>query len=54
MAPATIAAVVFDAVGTLIEPAPPAAEVYAAVGRKYGSRLSVPEVAPRFRAAFEY
>lgn len=52
MAPATIAAIVFDAVGTLIVPEPSAADVYAAVGRKYGSRRGVPEIAARFRAAF--
>lgn len=47
-----ITAVVFDAVGTLIRPEPPAPEVYAAVGRRHGSRLSVAEVASRFQAAF--
>jgi putative hydrolase of the HAD superfamily len=47
-----IRAVFFDAVGTLIHPAPPAAEVYAEVGSRFGSRYTVPEIAPRFRAAF--
>ena len=36
-------AVFFDAVGTLLHPDPSAAEVYAGVGRRYGSRLSVSE-----------
>ncbi len=47
-----ITAVVFDAVGTLIRPEPPAPEVYAAVGRRHGSCLSVAEIAARFQAAF--
>jgi putative hydrolase of the HAD superfamily len=45
-------AVVFDAVGTLIHPEPPAAEVYAAVGRRFGSRLPVQAIRSRFAAAF--
>lgn len=44
--------VFFDAVGTLIHPDPPAAEVYAAVGRRFGSRLSAAVIGPRFGAAF--
>ena len=44
--------VAFDAVGTLIYPDPPVAEVYARVGRKYGSRLSEEEIRTRFREAF--
>src|SRR5947208_1330280 len=44
--------VVFDAVGTLIYPDPAAPEVYARIGRKYGSRLGADTVAPRFVAAF--
>src|SRR5581483_10064245 len=47
-----LAAVVFDAVGTLIHPEPSAAEIYAEVGRRHGSRLGVAEVAARFQAAF--
>jgi putative hydrolase of the HAD superfamily len=47
-----IRAVFFDAVGTLIHPEPSAADVYAAVGRRYGSRLDATTIAPRFRAAF--
>jgi putative hydrolase of the HAD superfamily len=45
-------AVFFDAVGTLICPEPPAAQVYAAVGRSFGSALSVTEIGKRFRDAF--
>jgi putative hydrolase of the HAD superfamily len=48
-----IQAVVFDAVGTLIHPDPPAAVVYADVGRRFGSRLTAAEVRPRFAAAFD-
>jgi putative hydrolase of the HAD superfamily len=48
-----IEAVVFDAVGTLIHPGPPAAVVYAEVGRRFGSRLTPAEVRPRFTAAFD-
>jgi putative hydrolase of the HAD superfamily len=48
----TIRAVFFDAVGTLIHPQPPAIDVYAAVGRRFGSRLDAATIAPRFRAAF--
>lgn len=47
-----IRAVVFDAVGTLIQPMPAAAEVYAAVGRQFGSALSAAEIRPRFAAAW--
>jgi putative hydrolase of the HAD superfamily len=45
-------ALAFDAVGTLLFPDPPAAEIYAAVGARCGSRLTPAEIAPRFRAAF--
>lgn len=44
--------VFFDAVGTLIHPEPPAPVVYAAVGRRYGSRLDEATITVRFRAAF--
>lgn len=44
--------VAFDAVGTLIFPDSPVAEVYAGIGKKYGSELSETEVAGRFREAF--
>jgi putative hydrolase of the HAD superfamily len=52
MLPPGVGAVYFDAVGTLIYPEPPAPVVYAAAGRARDSRLDVPEVAARFRAAF--
>jgi putative hydrolase of the HAD superfamily len=42
----------FDAVGTLIHPEPSAPSVYAAVGRRFGSRLNEAAIAVRFRAAF--
>jgi putative hydrolase of the HAD superfamily len=48
-----IAAVFFDAVGTLIHPEPAAATVYAQVGRRFGSRLTPKEIGVRFAAAFQ-
>src|SRR5438132_815361 len=45
-------AVFFDAVGTLIHPDPPAPAVYAEAARRFGSRLDLPAVTTRFRAAF--
>jgi putative hydrolase of the HAD superfamily len=47
-----VQAVLFDAVGTLIEPDPPVAVAYEAAGRRFGSSLSCGEILPRFRAAF--
>jgi putative hydrolase of the HAD superfamily len=47
-----VRAVFFDAVGTLIEPDPPAAVVYFEVGRRFGSRMAVQEIRQRFAAAF--
>lgn len=44
--------IIFDAVGTLIQPHPPVAVAYWQVGRRYGSRLSLTEVDRRFREAF--
>jgi putative hydrolase of the HAD superfamily len=52
MIPSGIRAIFFDAVGTLIHPEPPAATVYAAVGHRYGSRLTEPEIGARFLTAF--
>ena len=52
MIPVGIEVVVFDAVGTLIHPEPPAATVYAEVGRRFGGCHSVEVIAPRFAAAF--
>lgn len=48
----TVRAWFFDAVGTLIHPEPSAVAVYAAVGRRHGSRLSESDLAARFREAF--
>ncbi len=47
-----VRAVFFDAVGTVIVPDPPAAAVYAEVGRRHGSQLTDAEVRSRFVAAF--
>jgi putative hydrolase of the HAD superfamily len=47
-----IRAVFFDAVGTLIEPAPAAVEVYHTVACKHGSRLSLEMIRSRFASAF--
>ena len=52
MQPKRISTVVFDAVGTLIYPEPGVAQAYTAVGRRFGSKLTQPEVARRFRAVF--
>jgi putative hydrolase of the HAD superfamily len=52
IAPA-IRAVFFDAVGTLLHPDPPAAEVYAIVGARFGSRLGSAVIVERFGAAFQ-
>ncbi len=52
MIPPGVRAVFFDAIGTLLHPQPPAPVVYAAVGRRWGSRLSEREVRRRFGAAF--
>ena len=48
----TPAAIFFDAVGTLIHPDPPAPAVYAAVGRRCGSRLDAATITARLRTAF--
>jgi putative hydrolase of the HAD superfamily len=50
--PGGVRAVAFDAVGTLIAPDPPAPAVYAAVGARHGSRLTLADVGERFRTAF--
>jgi putative hydrolase of the HAD superfamily len=47
-----IRAVVVDAVGTVIHPEPPAPVIYAEVGRRFGSKRTAAEIAPRFIAAF--
>jgi putative hydrolase of the HAD superfamily len=52
MSETPIRAVFFDAVGTLIHPEPPAADVYAAAARGHGSRLTPHDIRDRFRQAF--
>jgi putative hydrolase of the HAD superfamily len=47
-----VRAVLFDAVGTVLYPKPPAATAYYEVGRRFGSRLAAAEVAQRYHAAF--
>lgn len=47
-----VRAVVFDAVGTVIHPQPPAPILYAEVGRRFGSQRNAAEITPRFLAAF--
>jgi putative hydrolase of the HAD superfamily len=47
-----IGAIVFDAVGTMIYPMPPAPILYAEVGRRFGSNRVAAEIAPRFITAF--
>ena len=44
--------IVFDAVGTLIDPLPRVATAYYSIGRRYGSQLSELEISQRFRTAF--
>lgn len=48
-----IRAIVLDAVGTLIHPDPPAPELYAQVGKRWGSRLDAAAIKTRFIQAFE-
>jgi putative hydrolase of the HAD superfamily len=47
-----VAAIIFDAVGTLLHPNPAAAEAYVMVGRRFGSRHDVDVIRERFRAGF--
>jgi putative hydrolase of the HAD superfamily len=44
--------IAFDAVGTIIQPTPPAGEVYYEVARRFGSRLGHDDIGRRFRRAF--
>jgi putative hydrolase of the HAD superfamily len=53
MIPAHVRAIFFDAVGTLIHPDPAPAAVYAAVGRRFGSRYTIEAIQGRFGSAFE-
>jgi putative hydrolase of the HAD superfamily len=48
-----IQAIFFDAVGTLLHVCPPAAQVYAEVGAKFGHSLTREPIRARFREAFE-
>jgi putative hydrolase of the HAD superfamily len=48
-----VRAILFDAVGTLIYPDPPVAEIYHRAGRKLGSKWTREEIAQRFRAAIK-
>jgi putative hydrolase of the HAD superfamily len=42
----------FDAVGTLIYPRPSVAEIYAEVGARVGSSLTIADIRPRFSVAY--
>lgn len=50
--PPTIPWIIFDAVGTLIEPTPSVAEAYWSIGQQLGSQISLAEVGRRFRKKF--
>jgi putative hydrolase of the HAD superfamily len=52
--PPEVRVVVFDAVGTLIHPDPPAAAVYSDAGRLFGSRHDAAKIAARFSKAFRH
>src|SRR5438552_2355010 len=45
--------ILFDAVGTLMFPDPPVAEVYSAAAARFGSRLSLAEIQKRFPIALD-
>lgn len=47
-----VRAVVFDVVGTLVEPFPPVAEAYRDVGRRHGVERTVEDLRARFRDAW--
>jgi putative hydrolase of the HAD superfamily len=49
---ADVRALVFDAVGTLINPDPPAAVVYFQTGQRFGSRVPQELIEERFRRTF--
>ncbi len=51
MLPSTIRAVAFDAVGTVMFPNPPAADVYSETALQHGIVISPTEVSVQFRAA---
>lgn len=50
--PAGVQAVVFDVVGTLVEPAPPVAEAYRLAATRQGVDRGAEEIAGRFREAW--
>jgi len=50
---ADVQAVLFDAVGTLIEPMPTVASAYAGIGTKFGSTVTEAEMSQRFAVAFQ-
>lgn len=50
---AAIRVIAFDAVGTLIYPSPPVAEVYAQYGQRWGADLSADVILTRFRQALQ-
>lgn len=47
-----IRCVAFDAVGTVVQPVPSAAEMYFRVARRHGSQLPADEISRRFRVMF--
>lgn len=49
----SLRAVLFDAVGTLIRTVPDVYDVYAAAGRRFGSRHAAAAIQARFRPAFK-
>jgi len=52
MFPAAVRAIVFDVVGTLVEPHPAVAEAYRAAGLRHGVDLDVVAIGHRFRSAW--
>jgi putative hydrolase of the HAD superfamily len=52
MFPAAAQAIVFDVVGTLVEPAPTVAEAYRAAALRHGIDHDVADIGSRFRAAW--
>ena len=51
--PREIRCIALDAVGTVLYPDPPVAQVYGQAARRYGSRHTDDEIRRRFRAAFQ-
>ena len=45
--------ILLDAVGTVIYPQPSVAQVYAEVGRRFGSQISESQIAKRFQSTFD-